>query len=200
MAIYSKSMQELISSLSKLPGIGRKTASRLAYYIVNMDEAQVKQIANSMVNAKRLIKYCSICYNLTDSDPCSICSNPNRDKSTILVVAESKDIIAIEKTKEYDGIYHVLGGVISPMEGVMVEDIRIKELVTRVGKEDIKEVILATGFNVEGETTAMVIKKILKPFEDLKVTRLARGIPSGADLEYTDETTLANAISGRNEI
>lgn len=200
MAVYSKPMLELISELGKLPGIGRKTASRLAYHIINMESEQVESIASSMVNAKKLIKNCSICYNLTDKDPCDICSSANRDKSVILVVAESKDIIAIEKTKEYNGVYHVLGGVISPMEGIMVEDIRIKELVNRVGKEDIKEVILATGFNVEGETTAMVIKKILKPFKELKVTRLARGIPSGADLEYTDETTLANAISARNEL
>ncbi len=200
MAVYSKPMLELISELGKLPGIGRKTASRLAYHIINMESEQVEKIANSMVNAKKLIKNCSICYNLTDKDPCDICSAPNRDKSVILVVAESKDIIAIEKTKEYNGVYHVLGGVISPMEGIMVEDIRIKELVNRIGREDIKEVILATGFNVEGETTAMVIKKILKPFKELKVTRLARGIPSGADLEYTDETTLANAISARNEL
>lgn len=200
MAVYSKPMLELISELGKLPGIGRKTASRLAYHIINMESEQVESIASSMVNAKKLIKNCSICYNLTDKDPCDICSSANRDKSVILVVAESKDIIAIEKTKEYNGVYHVLGGVISPMEGIMVEDIRIKELVNRVGKEDINEVILATGFNVEGETTAMVIKKILKPFKELKVTRLARGIPSGADLEYTDETTLANAISARNEL
>ena len=147
MAVYSKPMLELISELGKLPGIGRKTASRLAYHIINMESEQVEKIANSMVNAKKLIKNCSICYNLTDKDPCDICSAPNRDKSVILVVAESKDIIAIEKTKEYNGVYHVLGGVISPMEGIMVEDIRIKELVNRIGREDIKEVILATGFN-----------------------------------------------------
>lgn len=201
MSVYSKPLLELINQLAKLPGVGKKTASRLAYHIVNMDKEDVENLASAIKTAKNEIKRCSICYNITDKDPCEICSNPKRDKSIILVVSESKDVIAIEKTKEYNGLYHVLGGVISPMEGIMVDDIRIKELVSRIGtSDDIKEIILATGFNVEGETTAMVIKKILKPFDDIKISRIAKGLPQGADLEYTDEATLANAIMLRNEL
>ncbi len=201
MSVYSKPILNLINELSKLPGVGRKTASRLAYYIVNMDKADVDSLSNAIKAAKKELKFCSVCYNITDKDPCDICTSSKRDRSTILVVSESKDLIAIEKTKEYKGLYHVLGGVISPMEGIMVEDIRIKELISRIGTSDeVKEVILATGFNVEGETTAMVIKKLLKPFDDIKVTRIAKGLPQGADLEYTDGATLANAIIGRNEI
>ena len=166
-----------------------------------MEQSDVDSLSEAIKVAKKELKYCSICYNITDKDPCDICSSTKRDKSTILVVSESKDLIAIEKTKEYNGLYHVLGGVISPMEGIMVEDIRIKELISRIGtSDDVEEVILATGFNVEGETTAMVIKKLLKPFDDVKVTRIAKGLPQGADLEYTDGATLANAIIGRNEI
>lgn len=200
MAANSKTMTELINSLSKLPGVGKKTASRFAYHIINMDKEDVENLSRAITNAKENMKFCSICNNISDTDPCDICSSPNRDKSTIMVVAETKDIRAIEKTNEYNGLYHVLGGVISPMEGIMVEDIKIRELITRVGTEEIDEVILATSFSTEGETTAMVIKKLLKPFEELKVTRLARGVPVGADLEYTDEVTLASAIMSRNEL
>lgn len=194
-------MKNLVNELSKLPGVGKKTAGRLAYFIVNMPEEDVVSLADSIRNAKRKIRQCSVCFNLTDTDPCEICSNPKRDRSKILVVSEPKDLIAIEKTREYRGLYHVLGGVISPMEGIMPEDIRIKELVSRIGTDDeIKEVILATSFSIEGETTAMTIRKWLTPFENLKVTRIAKGLPQGADLEYTDSATLAGAISGRNEL
>lgn len=200
MSEYSGSMNSLVNELSKLPGIGRKTAGRLAYFIVNMPEEEVDQLSDAIRNAKKKLRYCSVCFNLADTDPCEICSNPRRDHSTILVVSEPKDLIAIEKTREYRGLYHVLGGVISPMEGIMPEDLKIKELVTRIGTGDVREVILATSFNIEGETTAMTIKKWLSPFTDVKVTRIAKGLPQGADLEYTDSATLAGAISGRNEL
>lgn len=200
MATHSKTMTELINSLSKLPGVGKKTASRFAYHIINMDTEDVNTLSKSIISAKQNMKFCSVCNNISDTDPCSICNSTSRDKSVIMVVAETKDIIAIEKTNEYNGLYHVLGGLISPMEGIMVEDIKIRELITRVGTEDIDEIILATPFSTEGETTAMVIKKLLKPFTKLRVTRIARGVPVGADLEYTDEVTLANAIMSRNEL
>lgn len=201
MSEYSGSMNNLVNELSKLPGIGRKTAGRLAYFIVNMPKEEVEQLSDAIRDAKNRLRFCSVCFNLGDTDPCEICSNPRRDRSTILVVSEPKDLIAIEKTREYKGLYHVLGGVISPMEGIMPEDIRIKELINRVGSDDgVREVILATGFSIEGETTAMTIRKWLSPFEDVKVTRIAKGLPQGADLEYTDSATLSGAISGRNEI
>ena len=199
MSLYSQSVLQLIDQLAKLPGIGRKTAAKLAYHIINMEDEKARALAGAIIEAKEKVKYCSICFNITDSDPCNICANEKRDRSIICVVQESKDVIAIERTKEFKGLYHVLGGAISPMEGVLPEDLKIKELVTRVGTQDIKEVILATNLNIDGETTAMVIAKILKPLE-VKVTRIAKGIPAGADLEYTDEATLSNALNGRKEL
>jgi recombination protein RecR len=195
---YPQPLQRLIDEFSKLPGIGTKTAQRLAFYVLKMDEDSVKSLSESIVNAKKDIKYCSICGNLTDADPCSICRNDARDKSTICVVQEAKDILPMEKTREYQGLYHVLHGSISPLEGIGPDSINIKSLVSRITPE-VKEVILATNSNVEGEATAMYIARLLKPM-GVKVTRIAHGIPVGGDIEYTDEVTLGKALEGRREI
>ncbi|MFA0814933.1 MAG: recombination mediator RecR [Anaerofustis sp.] len=195
MAIYSEPISKLIAELSKLPGIGRKTAQRLAYHIISLDSEDAYALANAVIQAKQQVKYCSVCHNLTDSDPCALCANPARDHSLICVVQDSKDVIAIERTKEFKGVYHVLGGAISPMEGIGPEDLSIRELMSRLN-ETVSEVILATNLNIEGETTAMYLARLIKPF-NIKVTRIAKGIPAGADLEYADEATLANAIEGR---
>jgi len=195
---YPQPLQRLIDEFSKLPGIGTKTAQRLAFYVLKMDEDSVKNLSESIVNAKKDIKYCSICGNLTDADPCSICRNDARDKSTICVVQEAKDILPMEKTREYQGLYHVLHGSISPLEGIGPDSINIKSLVSRITPE-VKEVILATNSNVEGEATAMYIARLLKPM-GVKVTRIAHGIPVGGDIEYTDEVTLGKALEGRREI
>ncbi len=198
MDFYPQPLQRLIDEFSKLPGIGTKTAQRLAFYVLKMDEDSVKSLSESIVNAKKDIKYCSICGNLTDADPCSICRNDARDKSTICVVQEAKDILPMEKTREYQGLYHVLHGSISPLEGIGPDSINIKSLVSRITPE-VKEVILATNSNVEGEATAMYIARLLKPM-GVKVTRIAHGIPVGGDIEYTDEVTLGKALEGRREI
>ena len=198
MDFYPQPLQRLIDEFSKLPGIGTKTAQRLAFYVLKMDEDSVKNLSESIVNAKKDIKYCSICGNLTDADPCSICRNDARDKSTICVVQEAKDILPMEKTREYQGLYHVLHGSISPLEGIGPDSINIKSLVSRITPE-VKEVILATNSNVEGEATAMYIARLLKPM-GVKVTRIAHGIPVGGDIEYTDEVTLGKALEGRREI
>jgi len=195
LAIYSEPISKLIAELSKLPGIGRKTAQRLAYHIISLDSEDAYALANAVIQAKQQVKYCSVCHNLTDSDPCALCANPARDHSLICVVQDSKDVIAIERTKEFKGVYHVLGGAISPMEGIGPEDLSIRELMSRLN-ETVSEVILATNLNIEGETTAMYLARLIKPF-NIKVTRIAKGIPAGADLEYADEATLANAIEGR---
>ena len=198
MDFYPQPLQRLIDEFSKLPGIGTKTAQRLAFYVLKMDEDSVKSLSESIVNAKKDIKYCSICGNLTDTDPCSICRNDARDKSIICVVQEAKDILPMEKTREYQGLYHVLHGSISPLEGIGPDSINIKSLVSRITPE-VKEVILATNSNVEGEATAMYIARLLKPM-GVKVTRIAHGIPVGGDIEYTDEVTLGKALEGRREI
>lgn len=181
-----------------MPSIGKKTAQRLTLHVLNLPEDEVREFANALVKARGTIKYCSVCGNFTDSDPCSLCSNPNRDKGTICVVEQPKDIMTMEKVKEYNGVYHVLHGNISPMQGRGPQDIRIRELVARMNS-DVKEVILATNPNIEGEATAMYISKVLKPL-DVKVTRIAAGIPVGGDLEYADEVTLSKALEGRKEI
>lgn len=196
---YAEPIARLIEELTKLPGIGPKTAQRLAFHLLNMDKSVVRGIAAAIVEAREKVKYCSICYNLTDQDPCSICSNSGRDHSTICVVQEPRDVVAMEKTREYKGLYHVLQGALNPMEGVGVEDIRIKELVARLGDGKVTEVILCTNPNTEGETTAMYIARYIKPL-GVKVTRIARGLPMGGDLEYADEVTLAKALEGRREI
>lgn len=198
MDFYPQPLQRLIDEFSKLPGIGTKTAQRLAFYVLKMDEEGVKNLSESIVNAKRDIKYCSICGNLTDTDPCLICRNDARDKSIICVVQEAKDILSMEKTREYQGLYHVLHGSISPLEGIGPDSINIKSLVSRITPE-VKEVILATNPNVEGEATAMYIARLLKPM-GIKVTRIAHGIPVGGDIEYADEVTLGKALEGRREI
>lgn len=195
---YPVAIEKLIEEFAKLPSIGKKSAQRLTLHILNLPEDEVKEFANALVQARGTIKYCSVCGNFTDSDPCPICGNPNRNKSVICVVEQPKDIMTMEKVKEYNGLYHVLHGNISPMQGRGPQDIRIRELVARMN-EDVKEVILATNPNIEGEATAMYIAKILKPL-DVKVTRIAAGIPVGGDLEYADEVTLSKALEGRTEI
>lgn len=196
---YAEPIARLIEELTKLPGIGPKTAQRLAFHLLNMDKAAVRALAEAIVDAREKVKYCSICCNLTDQDPCSICSNESRDHSTICVVQEPRDVVAMERTREYKGLYHVLQGALNPMEGVGVEDIRIKELLARLGDGKVTEVILCTNPNTEGETTAMYIARYIKPL-GVKVTRIARGLPMGGDLEYADEVTLAKALEGRREI
>lgn len=199
MAVYSPSIQKLIESFEKLPSIGHKTAVRLAFYMLNASDKEADDFSNAILNAKKNLKFCSICYNISDTDPCEICCDRNRDKSRICVVEDVKDIIAIEKINEFNGVYHVLHGSISPMEGIGPDDIKIKELLSRLLNGDVKEVILATNPKVEGEATAMYISKLIKPMR-VKVTRLAHGIPVGGDLEYTDEFTLGKAFEGRIEL
>mgnify|MGYP000447484476 CR=1 FL=1 len=188
MSYYSPSIEKLIEAFEKLPSIGSKTAARLAFYILNSSE-----------EAKKNLKYCSVCYNISDTDPCMICANKGRDKSIICVVEDVKDIVAMEKTHEFKGVYHVLHGSISPMNGVGPDDIKIKELLSRLMEGDVKEIILATNPRVEGEATAMYLSKLIKPL-GIKVTRIAHGIPVGGDLEYTDEITLSKALEGRREL
>lgn len=199
MSYYAAPIAKLIEELSKLPGVGSKTAQRLAFHLLDMPYSDVEQLASSMINAKKNIKYCSVCCNITDKDVCGICSNPKRDESVICVVEDAKDVVAMEKTKEFKGLYHVLHGAISPMEGIGPEDIKIKELLMRLGEHDVKELILATNPNIEGEATAMYVSRLVKPL-GVKVTRIAHGIPVGGDLEYADEVTLMKALEGRREI
>ncbi len=199
MGIYPVPVSKLIEEFERLPGIGSKTAQRLAFHVLSMSRERVYALSDAIRNAKDKVTYCSDCYNITDSELCPICSSPKRDRSVICVVGEPRDVAALERTKEYKGLYHVLHGLISPMEGIGPEDIRLKELVTRVGKEDVKEIIVATNPTIEGEATAMYISKLLKP-AGIKVTRIAHGIPVGGDLEYADEVTLARAIYGRREL
>lgn len=190
---------KLIEHFERLPGIGKKSAIRLAYHVLKMPKELAKSFAESILEAQSNIHYCSICYTFTDKEICNICSDSNRDTSVICVVEDSKDIEAIEKTHEFNGVYHVLHGVISPLNGVGPDDIRILELINRIKSSDVKEIIMATNPTVEGEATSMYISKLLKNL-DIKTTRLAYGIPIGATLEYADEMTLSRAILGRNEI
>ena len=199
MSLYSPSIEKLIESFEKLPSIGHKTATRLAFYILNCDEEESDAFVSSIINARKNLKYCSKCFNISDTDPCIICGNPKRDESTICVVEDVKDIIAMERTHEYKGVYHVLHGSISPMNGIGPDDIKIKELLARLQEGNVKEIILATNPRVEGEATAMYLSKLIKPL-GIKVTRIARGIPIGGDLEYTDEITLTQALEGRREL
>lgn len=199
MSYYSPSIEKLIQSFEKLPSIGNKTAARLAFYILNASEEETKEFVDSIVNAKRNLKYCSKCYNISDTDPCPICANPKRDQSEICVVEDVRDIIAMERTHEFKGVYHVLHGSISPMNGIGPDDIKIKELLSRLMDGQVKEVILATNPRVEGEATAMYLSKLIKPL-GIKVSRIAHGIPVGGDLEYTDEVTLTKALEGRREL
>lgn len=198
MDFYPIAIEKLIEEFAKLPGIGYKTAQRLTLYTLNLPAEEVKEFAEALIKARGTIKYCSVCGNFTDSDPCAICSNPNRHNDIICVVEQPKDIMTMEKIKEYNGLYHVLHGVISPMTGKGPNDINLKELISRMNDE-VKEVIIATNPNVEGEATAMYISKILKPL-GVKVTRIAHGVPVGGDLEYADEITLSKALEGRVEL
>ena len=199
MSEFSPSIEKLIESFEKLPSIGNKTAIRLAFYMLNTSEEQANEFVKSIQDARKNLKFCSKCFNISDTDPCEICSNAKRDQSQICVVEDVKDVIAIEKIHEFKGLYHVLHGTISPMDGIGPDDIRIKELLARLMDGTVKEVILATNPKVEGEATAMYISKLVKPM-GVKVTRLAHGIPVGGDLEYTDEFTVGKALEGRTEL
>ena len=197
---YPKPLNKLINELSKLPGIGGKTAQRLAFHILALEESEATALANSIVNAKRSLHYCSVCGNLTDTDPCEICSDESRDRTKVCVVETPQDVIAMERIREFKGLYHVLHGAISPVEGIGPTDINLKSLITRLQQHDeIDEIIVATNPNIEGEATAMYIARLLKP-SGIKVTRIAHGIPVGGDLEYADEVTLLKAMEGRREI
>ena len=199
MSSYSPSIEKLIESFEKLPSIGHKTAIRLAFHMLDMTDDEITEFTTSITDAKKKLKYCSTCFNISDTDPCPICSNPKRDQSTICVVEDVRDIMAMERTHEYKGVYHVLHGTISPMNGIGPDEIKIKELLNRIRDNDIKEVIIATNPRVEGEATSIYISKLIKAF-NIKVTRIAHGIPVGGDLEYTDEITLMKAMEGRREI
>ena len=192
-------LAQLIEQLRALPGIGAKTATRLAYHILDMDMERAHRLAAAITGAKEKIGFCSVCFNLTDSDPCAICMAEKHDHTTICVVEQPQDVAAMERMNDYDGVYHVLHGALSPLEGVGPNDIRIRELVLRAGKENVQEVIVATNPNVEGEATAMFIAKLLKPM-GIRVTRIAHGLPVGGDLEYADEVTLSRAMENRREI
>ena len=197
---YPKPLNKLINELSKLPGIGGKTAQRLAFHILALEESEATALANSIVNAKRSLHYCSVCGNLTDTDPCEICSDESRDRTKVCVVETPQDVIAMERIREFKGLYHVLHGAISPVEGIGPNDINLKSLITRLQQHDeIDEIIVATNPNIEGEATAMYIARLLKP-SGIKVTRIAHGIPVGGDLEYAYEVTLLKAMEGRREI
>ncbi len=199
MDYYVSPLENLIDEFRKLPGIGSKTAQRLAYYVLNLPDEKAFKFSEAIVEAKNKITYCKICQNFSDSEVCSVCANNLRDKTVICVVENPKDVVQMEKTNEFKGLYHVLHGAISPMDNIGPEDIRIKELVMRVTGGEVKEVIMATNPNLEGETTAMYISKLLKPF-GIKTTRIAHGVPVGGELEYADEVTLAKAILGRVEL
>ena len=196
---YTKPLAKVIECFQKFPSIGPKSAQRMAFHLLKMDKHDVEDFANALIDAKENIHYCDICFNISSNSPCEICSDTTRLKNSICVVQDAKDLIAIERTKEYKGQYHVLQGVLSPMDGIGVEDIRIKELLTRLTDENVKEVILALSPSVEGEATSLYISKLVKPF-GIKISRIAFGLPVGADLEYADEITIARAIEGRREL
>lgn len=197
--IYPKSIAILIEQFQKFPSVGPKSAQRMAFHLLKMPVSEVEKFAKAVVEAKQSTVACEICYNLSSTSPCEICSSTTRDKSTICVVAETKDLIAIEKTNEYKGLYHVLQGLISPIDGIGAEDIRIKELLSRLTDENVKELILALSPSVEGEATSLYLKKLVKPF-GITVSRIAFGLPVGTDLEFADEITLAKALEGRREV
>ena len=195
MLYTSEALQQLIEEFAHLPGIGRKTAQRLALYILKQDREDVVRMARALVNVKERIRYCSVCWNITEIDPCSVCSSTRRDKSLICVVEEPNDVIAVEKTNEFKGLYHVLGGSLSPLDGIGPEELKIRELLSRITPE-VTEVILALNPNVQGEATTLYLTKLLKPLCP-RITRIARGLPVGGDLEFADEATLSRALEGR---
>ena len=192
-------LAKLIERFKALPGIGNKSAIRLAYHVLDMDPAEARELANAIINAKEKIGYCQVCYNLSDSDPCAICGSEARDHSIICVVEQPQDVDAIERMRDFKGVYHVLHGALSPLEGVGPDNLRVKELLSRLQGDRVKEVIMATNPNVEGEATAMYIARLLKPM-GIKVTRIAHGLPVGGDLEYADEVTLSRAMENRVEL
>ena len=198
MDYYSKQISQLIGELSKLPGVGNKSAQRLAFHIINRPVEEVERLANTILDARKNVRYCKECFTLTDQEPCPICRNEKRDHTTIMVVENTRDLAAYEKTGKYEGVYHVLHGAISPMLGIGPNDIRLKELMQRL-QGDVKEVIIATNSSLEGETTAMYISKLIKP-TGIRVSRIASGVPVGGDLEYIDEVTLLRALEGRVEL
>ncbi len=199
MKYYAKPLSRLINELSKLPGVGGKTAQRLAFYILDMKDEGAEALASAIYDAKKMLKYCSVCGNLTENDPCDICSDEKRDRGLICVVETPKDIFAIERMREYNGLYHVLHGAISPMDGIGPDDIKLRELIMRLHDDEIREVIMATNPNIEGEATAMYAARLIKP-SGIKVSRIAHGVPVGGDLEYADEITLLKALEGRREL
>ncbi len=199
MEYYSSHINKLIEEFSRLPGIGAKSAQRLAFHVLNMPMDQVQSLSSAILNAKANVQYCKCCYTLTDQEICPICNNPRRDHHVIMVVENTRDLAAYEKTGKFDGVYHVLHGAISPMLGIGPDDIKLKELMQRITEQDIQEVIIATNSNLEGETTAMYISKLIKP-AGIKVSRIASGVPVGGDLEYIDEVTLLRALEGRVEL
>lgn len=199
MNYYGNPITNLIEEFAKLPGVGRKTAQRLAFYLINQPEDRAKALSSAILDAKSKVQYCKKCCTLTDGELCSICASPRREGSVIMVVEDPRDMAAYERTNQYNGLYHILHGAISPMQGVGPSELKIKELLHRIGVEDIKEIIVATNPNVEGEATAMYIAKLLKPM-GVKVTRIANGVPVGGDLEYIDEVTLSRALEGRVEL
>lgn len=191
----SVSVEKAILELSKLPGIGRKSAQRLVFFLLKSSKNEVRQLADALIAIKEKVNFCSICFNITEKDPCYVCDSEQRDRGTLCVVEEPNDVLALEKTGEYKGLYHVLGGALSPLEGIGPEDLHIKELVARLNGT-IKEVIIATNPNAEGEATSLYLEKLIKPL-DIKASRIARGLPVGGDLEYADEITLTRALEGR---
>lgn len=199
MAEQIEALQKLSEQFARLPGIGRKSAMRLAFSILELSDDEAENFANTIIEAKQRVHLCPVCQSLTDKEICSVCNDLSRDKSTIMVLEDTKAVLSMEKVREYRGLYHVLHGVISPMNGVTPDKLKIKELLTRIADDEVKEIIIATNPTVEGEATAMYLSKLLKPFE-IKITRLAYGIPVGSDLEYADEVTLYRAIEGRRDI
>jgi len=195
-ARFPEPVARLIEELGKLPGIGPKSAQRLAYHLLNQDAASVRRLADALIGAKQRVVRCRVCQNVADRDPCDICSDPRRDHTTVIVVEDARDVVAIERTAEYRGLYHVLGGTISPMEGIGPEQLHVRELVERLSHEPIQEIILATDPDVEGDATALYISRLVRR-PDLKVTRIARGLPVGGDIDYADEVTLVRALEGR---
>jgi len=192
----AESIEQLAEQFAQLPGIGRKTAHRLALYVLKMSRDEVVSMAKALVNVKDKVRYCTICSNITETDPCAICSNTKRERSFICVVEEPHDVLAIEKTNEFKGLYHVLGGALSPLDGIGPDELKIKELLQRLSTSTIEEIILALNPNVEGETTTLYLSRLLKPL-GIKITRIARGLPVGSDLEFADEATLSRAFEGR---
>jgi recombination protein RecR len=197
--LYPAPIQDLVNELAKMPGIGPKTAQRLAFFLLNRPAGEAERLAEAIVSARQHIQYCSVCFNFTDQDPCALCRNASRDAGLIMAVEHPKDVVAMEKTHEFRGRYHVLHGAISPMDGIGPEDLKVRELLQRIKTGNIRELVVATGSSLEGEATALYLGRLIKPL-GIKVTRIARGLPMGGDLDYTDEVTLLKAFEGRQDL